>query len=304
MQVIKPVPITTITSSNVPEPDIARGEPDYWNDSTVYDVGDEVIYEHDIWRSVDDGVVGIVPGTDPLKWFHVKATNKYSCVDGVITNQCLAPEDENLVFSFEANRITKIGLLNVRGSSVTLTLDVDEDGQWVQMWEQTYSLLENDSRSWWEYFFNPAIFRSDLIADIPRYIDIRLTVTITPLMGQAALGHTVVGNMVWIGETLYGASPSIIDYSRKDVDSQGNYYLKQGRWSKRANIPVHITTMDMDRVFRLMAQVRGKAVLWVGVDEEGLQFDSLIIYGFYREFSPVISGPVKSEYSLEIEGLT
>ena len=59
-------------------------------------------------------------------------------------------------------------------------------------------------------------------------------------------------------------------------------------------------TEQIDYISRTLAQLRATPVLWIG--SEG--FESLSVYGFYKEFSIDLAYPTVSYCSLTIEGLT
>ena len=104
-----------------------------------------------------------------------------------------------------------------------------------------------------------------------------------------------------IGTAKYGANTGIIDFSKKITDDFGQTYLRQGSYAKRATLDIDVPSSQMNEVYRTLVSVRGQAVVWY--EPEG-QFEPLLIYGFFKEFSIVIAGPSVCKCSLEIEGLT
>ena len=56
----------------------------------------------------------------------------------------------------------------------------------------------------------------------------------------------------------------------------------------------------VDDVHRTLASLRATPALWIGSEA----FDSLTVYGFYKEFSIDLAYPTVSYCSLTIEGLT
>lgn len=59
-------------------------------------------------------------------------------------------------------------------------------------------------------------------------------------------------------------------------------------------------TSAIDDVARNLAALRASPVLWIGSES----FESLTVYGFYKEFSIDLAYPTVSYCSLTIEGLT
>jgi hypothetical protein len=96
------------------------------------------------------------------------------------------------------------------------------------------------------------------------------------------------------------ADIGIIDYSRKETDQFGVTSVVERAWAKRMTARVVMDTEQIDDIYRTLAQLRATPVLWIG--SEG--FESLSVYGFYKEFSIDLAYPTVSYCSLTIEGLT
>lgn len=293
MRLIKPLDINII-ASNVPEPD--TGEPTVYNPSGTYNTGTETIYNHRRWKCLDDGVSGIAPGTDPLKWSDQGATNRWKMFDEKIGTQTIRGGD--LVVTLDASRCGSLALFGLRGTEVRVQLTAGATVYPVQV----HSLLARNSASWSDYFWGEMRYRSTLLVSFPIHYSSTVQITIKAISGEARCGQCVVGRSLVIGKSLWSASPRFIDYSRKNADEDGNYTLVPGGYADELSIPVMVATQSMDSVRRSVIETRGSAAVWVG-DDTG-HMESMVIYGFVREFEPVIQGAIKSEFSLTIEGLT
>jgi outer membrane protein assembly factor BamB len=95
----------------------------------------------------------------------------------------------------------------------------------------------------------------------------------------------------------------ILDYSRKDTNEFGYTYLKQGNFSKRAEVEAWIYSENIDAIRRVLQDVRGLPIIVDANNSECTGYDSLKIYGFYRDFDIVIQGPTMSRISITFEGL-
>ena len=71
-------------------------------------------------------------------------------------------------------------------------------------------------------------------------------------------------------------------------------------WAKRMEVRCMLDTDDVDAIQRELAKVRAIPCIWIG--EVG--FDSLTIYGFFKDFSLDLAFANISYCSLTIEGLT
>ena len=71
-------------------------------------------------------------------------------------------------------------------------------------------------------------------------------------------------------------------------------------FAKRMSARVVMQTDALDDVHRTLASIRATPVLWIGSES----FESLTVFGFYKEFSIDLAYPTVSYCSLTIEGLT
>jgi hypothetical protein len=110
----------------------------------------------------------------------------------------------------------------------------------------------------------------------------------------------LVGRQLDLGDTEHGADVGIIDYSRKETDQFGVTSVVERAYAKRMTAKVVMDTTAIDVVLTALASLRATPVLWIGSEI----FDSLTVYGFYKEFSIDIAYPTVSYCSLTIEGLT
>jgi hypothetical protein len=117
---------------------------------------------------------------------------------------------------------------------------------------------------------------------------------------QVSCGTLLVGRQFDIGETEHGVDIGIIDYSRKETDQFGATSVVERAFAKRMTARVVMQTSAIDDVHRTLAAIRATPVLWIGSES----FESLTVFGFYKEFSIDLAYPTVSYCSLTIEGLT
>ena len=143
--------------------------------------------------------------------------------------------------------------------------------------------------------------KTDLVKlDIPQKAAGILTVKVNHSTGTAKLGELIVGAKTNIGTMRYSPSIGITDYSTKQVDIYGHYSIVARSFAKRMTCSLIILNSAIDEVIRLLTLYRSTELVWVG-DEN---YNSLIVYGFYKDFQVVFSRPQSSDCALEIEGLT
>ena len=114
--------------------------------------------------------------------------------------------------------------------------------------------------------------------------------------------HGLGGTQYDLGEAAYGASLGIIDYSRKDTDEFGVTTFVRRDFSKRLTARLMLQNTQINRVQRVLAELRAQPAIWVTSDVDDLR--PLTVFGFFRDFAIEVAYPTQSYCSLEIEGLT
>lgn len=299
MKVIVPQLITegTLVSSTVAEDDYAT-----WSDSTTYAVGDRVIYQHRIYESLQNLNTNHNPETDssdPPYWLDVGPTNRFAMFDTVVNTATTSSDD--IVVEVQQNAIVDaVGFIELTATSVRVTM---YDGAAV-VYDQTKSLDATVVLDWYDYFFADFDWFTDAVFfDVPPVLNGKLQVTIATREGAAAVGAMLVGRLVALGRTQYGATAGITDYSKKTTNTFGAVTLLQRAYAKRMNATMFLETAEMRRVQSTLAALRATPVLWVG-DDDTATYAPLVVYGWYRDFQIEIPYPGGSLCSIDIEGMT
>lgn len=298
MRVIRPKSVTdtTLTSSNVAEADYPA-----WNAGTAYNVGDFVIRTtgvHKVFRRIVAGTTATPPENDTTNWQEYSATNRWKMFDYIVGSQ--TTNANSIVVTVTPGAVTNaIALLNVSAKTVRVKMTDPTDGV---VYDQTISMLDNSLvTDWWHYFFEPIVQRQDVVfLDLPSYSTAAIEITIANAGQTVGCGVCVLGLSQTVGITTQGASIGIKDYSRKETDAFGNYIIVPRAFSKRANFNVKVDRQAIDGVQRTLAALRTTPAVYVGSGE----FESTIIYGYYRDFDVIMSSFPVADCNIEIEGLT
>jgi hypothetical protein len=155
---------------------------------------------------------------------------------------------------------------------------------------------------WYVYFTTePGKLNSLVIYDLPSYASasVRVIISGDNPAGPVAVGTLLVGKAVDLGLTEAGPSIGITDFSRKETDQFGVTTIVERSWAKKMTVRSMIETGAVDGIQRTVAALRAQPALWIG--EEG--FDSLTVYGFFKDFSVGLALEQISYCSLSIEGL-
>jgi len=301
MDIIRPTAIDdeALVSSTVFEDDYGA-----WVAETTYAAAERCIVTspniHKIYESLQAGNTNHYPpenlgGGSPW-WEEIGPTNRWRAFDGKVGTQT---SDEDIVgYALAPGLIDSIALLQMDAVSVTLVMTDPADGE---VYNEEVDLVSTlPVIDWLTYFFEPFVMITDLVRlNLPLYGDAVLAISINYAGGTAKVGGIVVGMKRRLGTTLYEPEVGIVDYSVKAVDDQGAYDVSVRAFSKRMLCPLRVPNTSIDEVMRLLMLYRSDLLVWVGVES----YASMIVYGFYKDFSIVMAGPRHSDCAIEIEGL-
>ena len=145
-------------------------------------------------------------------------------------------------------------------------------------------------------------YPSYLALDLQPYYGLIITITLTGT-GIIKCGNCILGTYENIGFVQRGASVDTINFSTVDRDLYGNATLIQ-----RRNIPKISTSLILDntkinKVTRLREYLNAKPAVWSGLDQSvsDSYYESLLVLGFYKNFTINIDNPIAITINLELE---
>jgi len=298
MRIIRPNIITSamVTASNVPEDDYP-----VWSISTTYAVGDRCISNHKIYYCLIANS-GSLPednstGTSP-KWLDEGYDNRWRMFDDVVGTA--TEQSESITIDVVPGQADSIAFLDVQATTIDIVMNDPGDGE---VYNETIDLVAKAAVvDAYTYMIEPIITDDTaIILVIPSYSQATYSITINYPGGTAKLGTLVFGKQKKLGITAYRPTISINDYSKKDVDQFGNFTILQRAYSKKLSAELQISSTNVDDIARTLAGYRTTPLIWIGVDSG---YSSMVIYGFYKSFSVIITHATISTCSLEIIGLS
>lgn len=294
MKVIKPttfVEATHLVSTNAVETYAA------YSAGTTYAKGARADYGTHIYESLVNNNTGNTPTTSPTYWVLVGPDNVHAMFDDQISTATVSTTP--LIVVMTPGLMNSIALLGLIGSQAVVTITDGAGGPTI--YSRTVNLDGSYVYDWYMYFFEPFTQIGEVVlTDIPPYSNSRMTFTLSGT-GTVAIGQLSFGTFYELGDAEYGATAGIIDYSRKDTDEFGATTFVQRAFSKRMTARLMLDAMQMNKVQRVLSDIRATPAVWIGA--EGEAYSPLVIYGFYRDFTIDVAYPTKSYCSLEIEGL-
>lgn len=270
-----------------------------YNAATTYAKDDFVDYGTHIYQSLVNSNTGNQPDISPTFWVLIGPDNVHAMFDDQISTATISATPLEVVL--DTGLCNSLALFGLVGNQVDVTVTDGAAGPTV--YAETISLDGTFIFDWYQYFFEPYVQIEEIVlTDLPPYVDARLTVELTG-SGNVQIGQLVFGTQYELGSAEYGASIGIIDYSRKETDEFGVTTFVERAFSKRMTARLMLETVQIARVQQVLARIRAKPAVWVGVPDDAT-YTPLTVYGFFRDFSIEVSYPTQSYCSLEIEGLT
>lgn len=295
MKVIPPKTIDLSSST------VAASSLDEWNVATGYSIGNQVkdtrTTPHYEYESLTDSNTGNDPVTSTTNWAVLGATNRWKMFDDLVASQ--TENADSIIVEVDSGRCDSLALFGLDATEVTVELTYDS----VVISTVTYDLDLDPSTSWSDYFFEDFFFREDFFTAFPIYtLTSSLKVTITNTGSTAKCGLMVIGRGTYLGQSQFGVTVGILSFSKKETNEFGQTYLAQGRHAKRMDIDITVRAGSVDIVHAGLTALDGLPAVWQG-NNDLTDYQSMLIYGFFREFSTTIPGPIMSSCTLEIEGL-
>lgn len=313
MQIVRPITMTdaVMTYTNVPEDDAAE-----WSGATTYATGERVIKAstHRVYESLtdsntDDPEAGVT--ANPATWLDVGATQPWRIYDEKVRNvtAALEPYDASVYHAYNdaatANGIAieitpgvladGLALLNISGIFAHVTVETAEGVVYRRRVALSGGL---ESSSWHAYFFTPIDRQTQLIlTDLPASLDAVVRVAIEESSAPAQIGELIIGRAIKIGETKWGPTISIIDYSKKERDEFGNLVVTKRRYTQLAEFPVQIERRSADVAYSVLAGIRAQPTLFIGTPLHA----TLAVYGVYRDMRITFDNYAFCEATIEVE---
>lgn len=293
MRVLPPITIgpAQLTASNLPETDHPA-----WDAGTTYAAGARVLHNRNRWESLQANNTGRVPDApdQALWWLHLGPANRWAMFDERAGTASAAVSGLIDVTLDPGQTFDSLALLDLDQTS-SVRVQVRHGAQTI--YDRTVQMLDVRATAggWRQYFFMPLHRqRQALFFDLPPIGQVQVTIN-----GQSC-GSLLIGRTTPIGTTLTSPRLGITDYSRKVTDQFGSVSVVRRGFSRMVDAAVFVPSARVDEIAMQLADLRARPVLWV-VDADR---EALTVYGFFRDWNIVIDGPVYSECSLQIEGLS
>ena len=288
--------------SNIAEPDATWPA---WNSATAYVVGNQVSINHRQYVCVVNNT-NRNPSTDtvtPPAWTDYGPTNRYAMFDSVVGTST-SSTSSNIIVVLKTGQVNGASFMQMACDKVQITQS-DSNGL---IYSNSIDMTSGGTLTWYDYFTKAKTrIMNYSLTDLPTSINGVITIVITSASGTVSAGNVVVGPVFTFTNTgtpnsvQAGATTGIIDYSVKTTDAFGNTSWTKRGYANRMNVKMMIDTGDLDATVNQLAAIRATPCVWIAA---GNIWQSLQVYGAYKDWEIEIAYTTKSFCSLTIEGLT
>ena len=242
---------------------------------------------------------GKQPDLYPDYWLDIGPTNRWSMFDASVGS--LTSGATPLSVTLAPGIVNSLALLDLSATSVSVTMTDGLGGPTV--YDRTITLGDGaDLTSWYDFFFEPLQPQTTaILTDLPPYSSGRITIAIAAAT-TAECGTCVVGTLVELGRTLTAPQISIQDYSRKEADTFGVVSFIERSYARKVAARFLLENKYLDYAARKLAAVRATPVIWIA--DDNAVYESLLLYGIYRDWGIDIAYAQYAEASITLESLT
>ena len=168
---------------------------------------------------------------------------------------------------------------------------------------ETAGLYQSTVISWSEYFFSPIIYYTSKSYSFTYSFNTSCRAIFTSATNKMVrIGHMIVGNSIYLGNTKYGIRGGITDFSIKEANDFGEYTLTKRSFAAELKYTLYVAQGSIDQVFQTLSQVRATPCVW-DANEDSTSYTFAIVYGFFSDFEVGIPEYNGDECDLQIQGL-
>ena len=293
MKIVRPVQIA-LTSSNV-----ADSSYPLWDSTTSYSVGDLVYLNdnHGEYQALTANT-GINPLDNPTDWQWLGTTDRWRMFDQYLNT--VTSNVGSIVVEIVPAYSNAIYLGNLYCN--TVTIEVIDNATSTVIETYTQDMVE-DVVDWQDYLYGSWINQKKSIVMYERTTlttDVTFKVTLDAGTDMASCGIVVCGNSIDIGYTLFDLQASALDFSKVVTDTNtGVTFLEKGNYAKTINADIFTRTANADVVYRLLTEISGTPVVFVG----GGEYETLSVFGFVQKFETAIKSSQETIIALQLQGL-
>lgn len=220
------------------------------------------------------------PPDNPLSWEDQGGSNRWKMFDDFLNTQ--TENSDSIVVEIDASNCDRICFFNLDAETISIKLTDNETS--TVLIDGSYDVSDKLS----------------LILTIYIYPDATAKITISKT-GTAKCGACIPGWSTYLGDTQWGITPGMTDYSIKDIGPNG-VYISEGAWSKDIDLTTLFRRVNIPNVFFTLVDARG---VLVGVECNGTDtnYNLLRGYGYIENWEITDFNPKVAQLNMTFRGV-
>lgn len=310
--------------SSLLEPTIGI-DPAAWVSGTSYLLGNTVYLPstHKVYQALSNITADTVsPDTSILlaipKWVEIGSTNKFAMFDlyrntpSIFTTDTIIPRTVAGTLEVVNSAKVSVDVVSTDTLSIALLNLVNVGRVIVQCVDNTtsaiistisYDINTRDVYDWWTYFTTQFVPKKSLVLDtLPiGYSDMKVIVY---FLGSPDIevGSFILGTSTYIGMLQQGSELDVVNFSTMERDLFGNATLVPRRSISSLKGELFIPKEIYEDVMNIKEELDAIPALWVGIEDiEDNYYQSLLLFGIYRDFNFKLDNPIGVVANLELE---
>jgi hypothetical protein len=297
MKVIPPVTLTVGTNctTTLAEPDATLTVPEVaWAAATGYIDGNTVYRSttHKLYKSISPTLTtdATVPETSVLtispKWIDIGYCNARKMFDTTRADPSISTSNITLTITPVkiVNSIAFLDMTNITDLLVTGTVS---------------GIAAYNTAS---THINTTGLSQYVLWDLPSSPSLVLTIVMTGTATRSC-GNVVVGFSEYLGDLQSNVTVDSINFSTIDRDTYSTATVVRRRSVPKLSYNTLLLANKVNRALTIRDSLNATPAVWCGMDDNVIPnyYNSLLVLGFYRNFSITLDNPVASTLSLELE---
>lgn len=274
-----------------------------WDSSATYNYADEVRDGHYIYKYAgEDGTnTDLKPSEDNTKkWVKIRPTNYFAMLDNKSSTQTI--NSEKIDIKLSVNNYDSISLIEL--DAVTVEIELTDLNTNKIVYSEIIDLNNTfDIVDFTSYCFSEFNYKNSIYRKLPFYTNAKLHIVINNPSLYAKCGRLVLGRSFYIGEVLYDVNLGLESYSRKITDEFGNTTLTHINAVNEDNYEILIPTQKIPVLKNKAKELDAIPLLFVGDENDYTNTEHLLNFGFWEDFSMVMSDTEKATINLTIKGI-
>lgn len=274
-----------------------------WNISNVYNLYDRVFYKNYIYMSVVDDNSGVKPSENTGKWLLMQVDNAYAAIDLHSSTKSVVDDAKHYIeYVFSVVGFDTIALGDVLGSSIEF-IEYDSSMNVIKSKQVPIGATRICANNWYNYYYCGIPDASDVGKGKPidyLYSEIsgnasQIKIIIhTNSNGDASIGSLVGGKAEYVGDTQFGITLGLVDYSKKETDDNGITSITKRNVQETMESETVIPSKQTQSVKKIIKDAMGEVVMFIANPETDSNYEFLIQLGYIDEFNILINNGVIS----------